>query len=113
MIYLNSDILVVTTNEVPGKTISDVKGVVSGISVRTPRRSLGFLANLKLLIGGNKQTLSTHCSHSREQAYLNMLAQARKLGANAIIAMRYDSSPLSGQPAHEIFCYGTAVYLAE
>lgn len=109
----HSDILAVTTNDVPGKTIKEVKGLVHGLIVRTPTISQGFFGNLKNIIGGKNQALTQMCEQTREQAYLGMIDQAKKLGANAIIAMRYDSDGIGGDQyrANEVFCYGTAVVI--
>ena len=109
----NSDMLVVSTNDVPGKTIKEVKGLVHGIIVRTPTISQGFFSNLKNIIGGRNQALTQMCEQTREQAYLSMIGEAQALGANAIIAMRYDSDSIGGDKyrANEVFCYGTAVVL--
>lgn len=107
----HSDILVVTTNDIPGKVITEVKGLVHGLIVRTPTISQGFFGNLKNIIGGKNDALTEMCEQTREQAYLGMIDQARQLGANAIIAMRYDSDGIGGDQyrANEVFCYGTAV----
>lgn len=107
----NHDMLVVTTNDIAGKTIVDVKGVVHGLIVRTPTISQGFLGGLKNIIGGKNQALTDMCEQTREHAYLDMIEQAKALGANAIVAMRYDSDGIGGDQyrANEVFCYGTAV----
>jgi len=108
-----SDIIVVTTNDVPGKTISEVKGLVHGLIVRTPTIAQGFFGNLKNIIGGKNQALTDMCEQTRQHAYMDMIEQARALGANAIIAMRYDSDGIGGDQyrANEVFCYGTAVVI--
>jgi uncharacterized protein YbjQ (UPF0145 family) len=103
--------MVVTTNDIPGRKILRIKGVVHGIVVRTPTISQGFLGNLRTIIGGKNKALTEMCEQIREHAYKNMVEQAVSLGANAIIAMRYDSDGIGGDQyrANEVFCYGTAV----
>lgn len=105
------DFIVVTTNDIPGKKILSIKGIVHGIVVRTPTISQGFFGNLRSIVGGKNRALTEMCEQTREHAYRNMVEQAMRLGANAIIAMRYDSDGIGGDQyrANEVFCYGTAV----
>ncbi len=105
--------IVTTTNDIPGKEIVQVLGVVHGIVVRTPTITQGFFANLKNILGGNNQALTQMCEQTREHAYQNMISQATAMGANAIVAMRYDSDSVGGDQtrANEVFCYGTAVII--
>jgi uncharacterized protein YbjQ (UPF0145 family) len=105
--------IVTTTNDVAGREITQVLGVVHGIIVRTPTITQGFFANIKNIFGGHNQAFTEMCEQTRNAAYQNMIQQARSLGANAIIAMRYDSDSVGGDRtrANEVFCYGTAVIL--
>ena len=105
--------LVVTTNEIPNKKIIDVKGVAHGIIVRTPTWTQGFFGGLKKIIGCNNQAYAQMANHSREDAYQNMIKHAESLGANAIVAFRYDTSSMdgNGEAISEVFCYGTAVVI--
>ena len=105
--------IVTTTNDVAGKEIIQVLGVVHGIIVRTPTIAQGFLGNIKNIFGGHNQAFTDMCEQTRNAAYQNMIQQAQMLGANAIIAMRYDSDSVGGDQtrANEVFCYGTAVIL--
>lgn len=102
--------IVVTTNDIPNKTIIELKGMVDGIVVRTPTISQGILGSLKNLIGGRNQSYTSMCESAREHAYQKMIDKAARLGANAIVAVRYDSDSIGGAAtANEVFCYGTAV----
>ena len=105
--------IVTTTNDVPGKEITQVLGIVHGIVVRTPTIAQGFLGNIKNIFGGHNQAFTDMCEQTREHAYQNMIAQAQAMGANAIVAMRYDSDSVGGDQtrANEVFCYGTAVII--
>lgn len=103
--------IITTTNDIPGHEITQILGVVHGIVVRTPTIRQGFFANIKNIMGGSNDALTQMCEQTREHAYQNMINQANKLGANAIVAMRYDSDTVGGDQtrANEVFCYGTAV----
>lgn len=105
--------LVTTMNDVPGKQIVEVLGVVHGIIVRTPTITQGFVGNLKNILGGHNQAFTEMCEQTRNHAYEKMIEHANSLGANAIIAMRYDSDSVGGDQtrANEVFCYGTAVII--
>ncbi|MFT6835680.1 MAG: hypothetical protein ACJA0H_001720 [Francisellaceae bacterium] len=104
--------LAVTTNEIPGKTIIEVKGMVHGIVVRTPTIGQGILGGLKSLIGGGNKSYGKMCEQTRNEAYKIMLTDAQLKGANAIVAVRYDSDSIGGATtANEVFCFGTAVVI--
>jgi uncharacterized protein YbjQ (UPF0145 family) len=102
--------LVTTTFTVEGHRIRDYKGIVRGIIVRAPTIVQGILGGLKNIIGGNIGAYTEMCEQARQQAYDQMVAHARQLGANAIVGMRYDASEVvSKGSATEVLCYGTAV----
>lgn len=105
--------LVTTANDIAGKEIISVIGMVHGIVVRTPTIGQGFFGSLKNILGGHNQAFTTMCEQTRDYAYQKMIAQAQSLGANAIIAVRYDSDSIGGDRtrANEVFCYGTAVII--
>lgn len=94
--------------DIPGYQILTVCGIVRGLVVRSPTISQGFLGGLNNLLGGRIASYRDMCETSRNDAYSEMVEHARSLGANAIIAMRYDGSDL-GIRINEILCYGTAV----
>ena len=109
---VNETILVTTGNEVEGQRIARYLGVVRGIVVRSPSIGKAFLGAFKQLAGGNIKEYIDVCEHARHDAYDNMLAHAREIGANAIIGMRYDATEFS-QGATEVLAYGTAVVTTE
>jgi uncharacterized protein YbjQ (UPF0145 family) len=83
-------------------------GVVRGITVRS-RSILGTIgAGLQTLVGGNITLLTELCERTREDAFELVLRHAEKLGANAVVGVRYDATEVM-QGVTEVLCYGTAV----
>lgn len=103
-------ITVTTTNAIENVAIKKYIGVVRGIVVRTPTIAQGLMGGLKSVIGGKIGAYAEMCEHAREEAYELMVQHAQQLGANAVIAMRYDATDL-GQAGTEVLCYGTAVVI--
>jgi len=103
---------VTTTFDIEGYRITEYKGLVRGITVRSPTISQGILGGLKSIIGGKIGAYTEMCEQARQHAYDTMIAHANQLGANAIVGVRYDGSDVgSQQSATEILCYGTAVVI--
>jgi uncharacterized protein YbjQ (UPF0145 family) len=99
-----------TTFDIPGYEITEHKGLVRGIIVRSPTISQGILGSLKNIIGGQIGAYTTMCEQTRGQAYDSMVQHAAQLGANAIVGIRYDASSVESKGAAvEVLCYGTAV----
>lgn len=99
---------VTTALELPGKRIVKNFGLVRGITVRS-RSILGSLgASLQTLAGGNITLYTELCERAREEAYELMIRHADQMGANALIAVRYDANEVA-QGVTEVLCYGTAV----
>lgn len=100
--------MVTTTNDIAGWRVVRQLGVVRGITVRS-RSVIGNLgASLQTLVGGKISLFTELCEHAREEAFELMLEHAAELGANAVIAMRYDANEV-GQGVTEVLAYGTAV----
>src|SRR5437763_3919491 len=100
--------IVTTTFSVEGCAIQEYKGLVRGIIVRSPTIAQGIRGGLKNIIGGRIGAFTEMCESARQQAYDEMIAHARALGANAVVGVRYDASELGGQmSATEVLCYGT------
>ncbi|UDQ97360.1 YbjQ family protein [Lentisphaerota bacterium WC36G] len=100
--------IVVNCEEIPGKKIIEVKGLVQGNTVRTKHAGRDFMAVLKNLVGGELTGYTELLVEARRQATERMMAQANELKANAIINVRFaTSSVMSG--AAELYVYGTAV----
>lgn len=105
--------IVTTTMDVQGFRIVEYRGVVRGLIVRSPTIMQGFMGGLKNMVGGNIGAFTTMCEQARQQAYNLMMDHAIQLGANAIVAMRYDASQVGSDryAATEVLCYGTAVLI--
>ena len=85
--------MVVTTgNEVGGRSITSWLGIVRGIVVRSPSIRQGLLGGLRQIIGGNIERYAEVCEKAREDAFERMVQHAQQIGADAVIAMRYDAT---------------------
>lgn len=97
-----------TGNEIIGYRIVRSLGIVRGITVRS-RSVVGNLgAALQTLVGGNISIYTELCEKAREEAFELMLRHAAAMGANAVVAMRYDANEVA-QGVTEVLAYGTAV----
>jgi uncharacterized protein YbjQ (UPF0145 family) len=100
--------MVTSANELSGYRITRNLGIVRGITVRS-RSIVGTIgAGLQSLLGGNITLWSQLCEHAREEAFQLMSQHAGEMGANAIVAMRYDTTEIA-QGVAEVLAYGTAV----
>jgi len=100
--------MVTTALELPGFVVVRNLGVVRGITVRSRSIVGNFFGGLQSLFGGNITIYTELCERAREETYREMVQHARQLGANGIIAMRYDATELMAGLT-EVLCYGTAV----
>ena len=105
-----TEIIVSTTNEVPGKKVVKILGVVKGNTVMARNIGRDIGAGFKNLIGGEIKTYSEMTTNSRDEAYNRMINQAIELKADAIIGMKFMTSMVM-QGASEMLAYGTAVKL--
>ena len=96
---------------VPGKTIVEFYGVVSGNTVRAKHLGKDILAGFKNLVGGELRAYTELLQESRQEAQDRMVEQARSMGANAVVNVRFATSSVA-QGAAELFAYGTAVRVA-
>ena len=97
-----------TTDFIPGKEITEILGIARGSTVRARNFGSDFMASLKNLVGGEVSEYTKLQAHSREQALKRMLDDAEKLGADAVINVRFTTSMIM-QGMSEILAYGTAV----
>lgn len=102
--------IIVNTNNIEGKEISEYLGIVKGSSVRARNVGRDFMAGLKNLIGGEIDEYTKLLTDSREEAMKRMKEEAIKLNADAILNVRLTTSAVM-QGAAEILAYGTAVKL--
>jgi uncharacterized protein YbjQ (UPF0145 family) len=100
--------LLSTTDTIPGKTITKHLGLVRGNTIRARHLGKDILAGLRNLVGGEIAEYTKLLGESREQAIDRMVEEAQKLGANAIIGVRFSTSEVMTHAA-EILAYGTAV----
>ena len=103
--------LIVTTETVAGRQITESLGLVRGSTVRAKHLGTDIVASLKQLVGGELSGYSSLMAGAREQAIDRMVADARRRGADAVVAFRLQTSAIT-RGASEIVAYGTAVRLA-
>jgi uncharacterized protein YbjQ (UPF0145 family) len=100
--------IIVTTNDLAGHRVVRVCGLARGLSVRS-RSIVGNIgASFQILWGGNISLYTKLAETARQEAYDLLVAQARDMGANAVIAMRYDANEIASAVT-ECLAYGTAV----
>jgi uncharacterized protein YbjQ (UPF0145 family) len=100
--------LITTTNDLPGYEIQEVFGEVFGLTVRSRNVGSQIGAGLKSILGGELRGMTKALIDSREQVMQRLVEEAEARGANAILAMRFDTSEMGGTWT-EICAYGTAV----
>lgn len=101
--------MIITNIEfVPGKTIVEHFGVVSGSTIRAKHVGKDIMASFKNLVGGELKAYTQLLQESRQEAVDRMIAEARQLGANAIVNVRFSTSSVAAGAA-ELYAYGTAV----
>ncbi len=106
-----NDLVLSNLETVPGRQILEHYGLVSGSTVRAKHVGRDIAASLKNLVGGELRGYTELLQEARKEATDRMVAQARALGANAVVNVRYSTSSVA-QGAAEIYAYGTAVKLA-
>jgi uncharacterized protein YbjQ (UPF0145 family) len=100
--------IVVTTNDLPGYKIVRHLGVVKGLTVRS-RSVVGNLgAAVQIFFGGNITVYTKLAEQTRQEAFNLLIEHAEAMGANAVLAMRYDANEIASAVT-EVLAYGTAV----
>jgi uncharacterized protein YbjQ (UPF0145 family) len=107
---MNNDILAVTMNDVPGYKVVEVYGEVFGVMTRSRNLISNVGAGLKSIVGGEIGAYTKLLSASRIEATERMKQAAAAKGANAVLAMRFDTGEI-GKSMNEVAAYGTAVKL--
>lgn len=102
--------LVTNIEIVPGKKITKHLGLVQGSSVRAKHVGRDIMASFKNIFGGELKGYTELLQESREEAVSRMTEQAKQVGANAVLNVRFSTSSVAAGAA-EIFSYGTAVVL--
>ena len=93
---------------IPGKTIQEFYGVVTGSTVRAKHIGRDIMAGFKNIVGGELKGYTELLNEARQEAVERMEAQAKSVGANAVVNVRFTTSSVA-QGAAELFAYGTAV----
>lgn len=100
--------IVVTTENISGYRVIEVKGQVFGVVVRSRGLGGNIVAGLRSLAGGEIHEYTALLEDTRKQAVDRLVVNAQAMGANAVVMMRFDSSEI-GQTMSEVVAYGTAV----
>ena len=104
--------ITVTTDSIPGKKIVKTFGLVRGNTIRARHVGRDIMAGLRTLVGGEIMEYTKLMAESREQAIDRMKQEAERLGANAVVGLRFTTSVIMGGAA-ELLSYGTAVLIEE
>ncbi|CAN5683421.1 YbjQ family protein [soil metagenome] len=104
--------IVATTEGLPGRPVSRVLGLVRGNTIRARHLGRDVQAVIRNIAGGEIREYTKMMAESREQAIDRMIEEARHMGADAVIGVRFTTSMVMSGAA-EIMCYGTAVTLKE
>jgi len=103
---------VTTAQELPGQPALKNFGVVRGLTVRSRSIVGNFFAGIQSLFGGDITLYTELCEQARRDAFDQMCREADRLGANAIIGVRYDATEVMAGIT-EVLCYGTAVRVSD
>ncbi len=104
--------ILATTPDVPGRRIDKVLGLVRGNTIRSRHLGKDIQAGLRNLAGGEMHEYTKLMAEAREQAIDRMLEEAHAMGADAVVALRFQTCEVA-KGAAEMLCYGTAVTLTE
>jgi uncharacterized protein YbjQ (UPF0145 family) len=104
-------LLLTNIESVPGRAIVEHYGLVSGSTVRSKHVGRDLLASVRNVFGGELKAYTELLEEARDEAIERMCAQARALGANAVVNVRFSTSSVAAGAA-ELYVYGTAVQVA-
>lgn len=102
--------IIVTSNDIPGHTITNVIGEVFGLTVRSRNVGSNIGAGFKSLVGGELKGITTLLQSSRQEALARLAAEAEAKGGNAVTAFRFETTEYAGTGV-EVCAYGTAVVI--
>ena len=100
--------IVTTTEAIPGYEVTEILGLVRGNTVRARHLGRDIVAGLRGVVGGGVKEYTEMLSKAREEALQRMISQAERLGADAVVGVRFTTSQTMAGAA-EILAYGTAV----
>jgi uncharacterized protein YbjQ (UPF0145 family) len=104
--------ILTTTESIKGKKITRTLGLVKGNTIRARHIGHDIMAVLRNMVGGEITNYTKLLAESREQSLDRMVADAQRLGANAVVEVRFATSVLMGGAA-ELLAYGTAVVIED
>ena len=104
--------LLSNTEYIPGHRVTRHLGLVQGSTVRAKHAGRDFMAGLKNIVGGELKAYTELLNESREEALQRMQQQARRMGANGVINIRFSTSNIAAG-ASELLAYGTAVTIEQ
>jgi len=107
---MSKEIIIATTEKIPGKEVKEVLGIVKGNTVRARNIGRDIGAGFKNMIGGEVKTYTDMTTQAREESFNRMINNAIEIGADAVIGFRFMTSMIM-QGASEMLAYGTAVKL--
>lgn len=99
-----------TTSEIPGRSVAEVIGVVTGNTVRSKNVGKDIGAGFKSMVGGELKSYTAMLTEAREEALARMTEEAQAQGADAVVMVRFTTSAIT-EGAAELLAYGTAVKL--
>jgi uncharacterized protein YbjQ (UPF0145 family) len=105
-------VIIATTESIPGKRIQKTLGLVRGNTIRARHLGKDIMAGFKAVVGGEIMEYTKLMAESREQSVDRMVKEAKRLGANAVVATRFTTSVIMGGAA-ELLSYGTAVIVED
>ncbi len=105
-----SQVILSTTNDIAGKKVTKHLGLVRGTSIRSRHIGHDIMARLRGIVGGEVHEYTKLMAESREQVLDRLMDDARELGANAVIGIRFSTSQIAVGAA-EFMAYGTAVFV--
>jgi len=102
--------IITTTSQVEGKTVSNTVGLVKGSTIRARHMGRDIMAGLRGIVGGEITEYTKMMAQAREEAIQRLIEDAEAKGANAVVGMRFATSMVMANAA-EILTYGTGVVL--
>lgn len=104
--------ILVTSDKIPGKEIKETLGLVKGSTIKAKHIGKDISAGLRSIVGGEIKEYTEALNEAREISLSRMVAEAEKLGADAVVCIRYTTSQVMAGAA-ELLIYGTAVRLVK
>jgi uncharacterized protein YbjQ (UPF0145 family) len=104
-----SEVIVVTTPDLPGYEIVKVLGTVHGLTVRTRGVGGKFVAGIEGILGGEVTAYTSECEKARRESLSRLVENARRIGADAILSVDFETADILNGTATVFSAYGTAV----